>query len=101
MEGQALRRYAHKLHASLGQPPDDWYRITFQLSEALEIANFVSARSWSTAASTRSQAIRSGQARRAKSAPRDKRISFPAERGLLDKADGGNRRGIKLGSRKG
>ena len=54
MEGQALRRYAHKLHASLGQPPDDVPHY-FQLSEALEIANFVSARSWSTGASTRSR----------------------------------------------
>ena len=72
MEGLALRRYAHKLHASLVQTPG-LVPHHFPLSEALEIANFIAARSWSTA-HQRARGVRSGQARRARSAARDKRI---------------------------
>ena len=80
MDPKALRRYAHKLHASLVQTPG-LVPHHFPLSEALEIANFVSARSWSTA-HQRARGVRSGQARRAKSAPRDRRILALLNAGL-------------------
>ena len=75
--GHALRRYAHKLHAGLVQTPGLVPHL-FKLSEALAIADFVSTRSYSTE-HQRSAGIRSGEARRARSAPRDALIL-----GLLD-----------------
>ena len=72
MEGQALRRYAHKLHASLVQTPGLVPHF-FELAEALTIADFVSTRSYSTE-HQRAAGILSGQARRARSAARDTRI---------------------------
>ena len=78
MAPKALRRYALSLHDALDQPPDDVPHY-FQLSEALAIADFVSARSYSTA-HQRAAGIRSGEARRARSAARDTHILS-----LLDK----------------
>ena len=72
MDGKELRRYAHKLHTGLVQTPGLVPHF-FELAEAIAIADFVAARSYSTA-HQRAAGIRSGQARRAKSAPRDKRI---------------------------
>ena len=72
MDPKALRRYARKLHTALFQPPDDVPHY-FQLSEALAVADFVSARSYSTA-HQRAAGIRSGEARRARSAARDTHI---------------------------
>ena len=72
VQGQALRRYARKLHTGLVQTPG-LVPHHFELSEALSIAAFVSARSWSVE-HQRAAGIRSGQARRAKSAGRDRRI---------------------------
>ena len=80
MEGQALRRYAHKLHASLVQTPGLVPHF-FELAEALTIADFVAARSWSTA-HQRARGVRSGLARRAGSAARDKRILALLDKGL-------------------
>ena len=72
MDPKALRRYAHKLHASLGQPPDDVPHF-FELTETLAVADFVCRRSYSPERQ-RARGVLSGQARRARSAPRDKRI---------------------------
>ena len=72
MDPKALRRYARKLHTALFQPPDDVPHY-FQISEALAVADFVSARSYSTA-HQRAAGIRSGEARRARSAARDTHI---------------------------
>ena len=72
MDPKAIHRYAVELHGALFQPPDDVPHY-FPRSEALSIADFVSARSYS-AEHQRAAGIRSGQARRARSAPRDKRI---------------------------
>ncbi len=78
MDGKELRRYAHKLHTGLVQTPGLVPHF-FELAEALAIANFVAARSYSVA-HQRAAGVSSGQARRAKSALRDKRILA-----LLDK----------------
>ena len=72
MDPKALRRYALSLHDALVQTPG-LVPHYFPLSEAISIANFVSARSYSVE-HQRARGVRSGQARRAKSAPRDKRI---------------------------
>ena len=78
MDPKALRRYARKLHTGLVQTPGLVPHF-FELAEALAIANFVAARSYSVA-HQRAAGVSSGQARRAKSALRDKRILA-----LLDK----------------
>ena len=72
MDPKALRRYVRKLHTALFQPPNDVPHY-FPLSEALAVADFVSARSYSTE-HQRAAGIRSGQARRNRSKARDKRI---------------------------
>ena len=69
---KAIHRYAVELHGGLVQPPDDVPHY-FPRSEALSIADFVSTRSYSTE-HQRAAGIRSGEARRARSAERDKRI---------------------------
>ena len=70
--GHALRRYAHKLHAGLVQTPG-LVPHYFPWAEAKDIADFVSTRSYSTE-HQRAAGIRSGEARRARSAARDTRI---------------------------
>ena len=70
--GKELRRYAHKLHTGLVQTPGLVPHF-FELAEALAIADFVSARSYSTE-HQRAAGVSSGQARRARSAGRDRRI---------------------------
>ena len=72
MQGKELRRYAHKLHTGLVQTPGLVPHF-FELAEAIAIADFVSTRSWSTS-HQRAAGIRSGEARRARSKARDKRI---------------------------
>ena len=72
MDPKAIHRYAVELHGALSQPPDDVPHF-FPRSEALSIADFVCRRSWSVE-HQRAAGIRSGQARRSKSAHRDKRI---------------------------
>ena len=78
MQGKELRRYAHKLHTGLVQTPGLVPHF-FELAEAIAIADYVSSRSYSTE-HQRSAGIRSGQARRARSAARDTHILS-----LLDK----------------
>ena len=75
---EALRRYAVELHTALIQPPGPVPHY-FPLSEALRMAFDISNRSYSSERQ-RIRGVRSGQARRAKSVPRDKRIFA-----LLDK----------------
>ena len=70
--GHALRRYAHKLHGGLVQTPG-LVPHYFPWAEAKDIADFVSTRSYSTE-HQRAAGIRSGEARRARSAARDTRI---------------------------
>ena len=72
MAPEAIRRYAVELHDALIQPPGP-VPHDFPLSEAIAIADAVSARNYSVE-HQRAAGIRSGQARRARSAPRDKRI---------------------------
>ena len=69
---KAIHRYARKLHTGLVQTPGLVPHF-FELAEALAIADFVSARSYS-AEHQRAAGVSSGQARRARSAGRDKRI---------------------------
>ena len=80
MEPGALRRYADDLHAGLVQTPG-LVPHYFPRSEARSISDFVSARSYSTD-HQRAAGIRSGQARRARSAARDTQILSLLDKGL-------------------
>ena len=72
MDGKELRRYANMLHTGLVQTPGLVPHF-FELAEALAIANFVAARSYSVA-HQRAAGVSSGEARRARSAARDTHI---------------------------
>ena len=72
LDGKALHRYALELHASLIQTPGkvpDYY----PLSKAVSIADYLAALNWSTE-HLRFAGRRSGEARRALTAERDKEI---------------------------
>ena len=72
MDPKAIHRYAVELHGALDQAPDDVPHY-FPRSEAIAIADFVAARSYS-AEHQRAAGVRSGEARRARTADRDRRI---------------------------
>ena len=72
MKREALRRYAVELHTALIQPPGPVPHY-FPLSEALRMAWDISNRDYSPERQS-ARGVLSGQARRAKSAGRDRRI---------------------------
>ena len=90
MKREALQRYAVELHSSLIQPPGPVPHY-FPLSEALRMAWDVSNRDYSPERQS-ARGVLSGQARRAKSAPRDKRILA-----LLDKGSSIRRTAEEIG----
>ena len=71
--GPELRQYARQLHAGLVQPPDPRVPHFFPLAEALAVAQWVAGRDWSSERQ-RLRGLRSGQARRARTAERDAEI---------------------------